>query len=84
MLNAKKLGLAGGILGGLATFVFTLIAHFTGYGESSLNRMSDVYPGYTVSFGGAFGGLVYAFIANFIALFLLAWIYNWLEHKKRR
>ena len=76
MLNARRLGLAGGILWGLSMFVCTLISLYTGYGTAWLNLMADIYPGYTISLIGSVIGLAYGFADAFIGFFLLAWLYN--------
>lgn len=76
MLDAKKLGVAGGILSGLFMLVFTLISVFTGYGHDWFAHLSSIYPGYSVSVVGSLVGLVYGFIDGFVCLFLLGWLYN--------
>lgn len=76
MLDPKRLGLAGGILGGLFMLVFTLISVFTGYAHDGLVHFSSFYPGYTVTVGGSVVGLIYGFIDGFVWLYLLAWVYN--------
>jgi hypothetical protein len=75
-LHPVKLGLAAGILWGLAMFLITLISIGTGYATGWLILMGDVYPGYTISAAGSILGLIYGFIDGFIVLFLLAWVYN--------
>lgn len=75
-MNAKNLGLSGGILCGLSLFIMTVLSLYTGYADQFLGLISNVYPGYHVSWPGAFLGLLYAFIDSFIFFFLLAWIYN--------
>ena len=81
-LNAKNLGLAGGIIWGLSMFVFTWIAVWTGYATELLNLFGAIYWGYSVTALGSVVGLVYGFIDAFIGLWLLAWLYNKLEAKK--
>ena len=76
MLDPKKLGLAGGILGGLWVFLLTLLAMYTGYLTISLNIASELYPCFSISWGGAFLGFLYGFIEGFIPLYLLAFIYK--------
>ena len=78
-LNAKNLGLAGGILWGACLFLFTLIATYSNYGTEILNLVASIFPGYTISVAGSFIGLIYAFIDGFIGLYLLALLYNWLQ-----
>ncbi|MBT4540009.1 bacteriophage holin [Candidatus Woesearchaeota archaeon] len=78
-LNAKSLGLAGGILWGVGLLILTLISVWTGYGAAFLNGVASIYPGYSIGYLGAVIGLVYGFVDAFIGLFVLAWLYNKLE-----
>ena len=75
-LNAWKMGLAAGILWGLALLLMTLISTYTGWGMFWLSQWMDVYPGFNLSIKGAFLGLVYGFVDGFVCLFLLCWLYN--------
>jgi hypothetical protein len=79
MLNPLKLGIAGGILWGLSMLVCTILSIYFGYSTKLLDVMSSIYPGYTISWGGAFLGLIYGFFDVFIGLFLLAWLYKKLK-----
>ncbi len=76
MLDAKRLGLAGGILWGLSMFVMTIVSMYTGYAGDWMGMMANMYPGYHVTWAGSLVGFIYGFIDGFIGLFLLAWIYN--------
>jgi len=76
MLNAKKLGIAGGILWGFSMFFLTLANIFFGYGTLFLDLMADVYPGFQVSYVGSLIGLVYGFLDGFVGLYILGWLYN--------
>lgn len=76
MLDAKKFGLAAGILWGACLFVFTIIAYFTGYAYSWLMMWSHIYLGYNISLLGSIVGLVYGFFDGFVCFFLFAWLYN--------
>ncbi|HLD57767.1 MAG TPA: hypothetical protein VJA47_05645 [archaeon] len=76
-LNAKKLGLAGGIIGGAVVFITTLLSVTTGYGTAFLQTYSSLHPWYSISIIGAFIGLVYSFICWFVVGYVLARIYNW-------
>ena len=76
MLDAKKLGTAGGILWAVCMFITTILSIYTGYASEFLNAMGSIYPGYVVSWGGSFLGLVYGFFDAFIGLYLLGWLYN--------
>jgi len=78
MLNAKALGLAGGVLWGLGMFVLTLLGMYVeGYGAGFYDLMMGLYPGYTLSMAGAFVGLVYGFIDAFIGLWIFGSLYNY-------
>jgi hypothetical protein len=76
MLNATKLGLAGGIAWGVCLFLTTLLSVWTGYGKAFLEMVSSLYPWFGISIGGAFLGLIEGFIDGFVCLFVLAWLYN--------
>ena len=75
-LNVKALGLAGGIVWGLAIFVLTYWFIIRGYEGSLLDNLSKVYLGYSVTWYGAFVGLIWGFADGFVGGVLLAWIYN--------
>lgn len=79
MLDAKRLGLAGGLVWGISMFLMTLLAMFTNVGDTWVALMMGVYPGYAATFLGAFIGLAYGFIDGFIGFFLIAWLYNRLK-----
>lgn len=74
-LSAKGLGLALGILWGLTVFFTTLLIMWRG-GGGTLQKLSQVYFGYTVSLGGAFIGLIWGFVDGLILGVLLAVLYN--------
>ena len=78
-LNAKNLGIAGGVLWGVMIFLMTLASVQWGYGTAFLDVWVSVYPGYTITWVGSIIGLVYGFIDGFIALFVVGYVYNWLE-----
>jgi hypothetical protein len=42
----------------------------------TLGLLSNYFPGYTVTWGGAFVGLVYGIVAGAVLGFGTAWIYN--------
>ena len=78
MLNAKALGLAGGVLWGLSMFVMTFVGmYFPGYAMEFYGFMVSVYPGYDLSVAGAFLGLVYGFLDAGIGLLVFGWLYNY-------
>ena len=78
-LNAKSLGLAGGIMWGASVFIITLYSMYTGYATALINTVTSFLPLYSISFGGAILGGVYGFIDAFIGCYILAWLYNHLE-----
>ncbi len=80
VINPKSLGIAGGIIWGVAMLLLTWLSMITGYATIFLSLMVDIYPGYSVSFFGSIIGLVYGFIDAFVFLFLLGWLYNFIEH----
>lgn len=75
-LNPLKLGLAGGIIWGLALFIMTWISMYTGYGMFWLSQWMDIYPSFDLTTKGTFIGLIYGFVDGFVSLFLLGWVYN--------
>jgi len=75
-LNVRALGLAGGIVWGLAIFLLTYWFLLFGYGGTMLAKLSNVYLGYSVTWYGAFVGLIWGFIDGFIGCAVLAWLYN--------
>lgn len=75
-LNVRALGLAGGIVWGLAIFLTTYWFLVLGHGGTMLSKLSNVYLGYSVTWYGAFVGLVWGFVDGFIGGALLAWLYN--------
>lgn len=76
MINSGALGVAGGIIWGLAMFFATILSIWTGYGTAFLSVMESVYPGYSISWGGCIVGAIYGFIDFFIGLSLIGWLYN--------
>ena len=76
MLNPVRFGIAGGIVWGLAMFISTILAMYIGYAIQFLSIMADIYPGYTISWGGSALGFIYGFFDAFLVLFFTAWLYN--------
>ncbi len=75
-LDAKRLGLAGGILWGIVLAGWTAVSLLTGYSKAILDAIGMVYPGYGVHGLGIGLGLVYGFADGFVSLWLLALLYN--------
>ena len=74
-LNRKALGLACGIVWGLAVCFSTVWVMMLGGGEH-LILLNKFYWGYSISLLGAILGLVYGFIDGFIGGWILAFLYN--------
>ena len=70
-LDKKALGLATGILWGLAVLVMTVWAMVVGGGEH-LNLLGKFYMGYGISPAGAVIGLIWGFIDGFVGGWVLA------------
>jgi hypothetical protein len=81
MLHPVRLGVAGGVVCGVALFLCTLFAVWTGHAAPYLHLLVDVYPGYTVSGIGSVVGLFWGFVKGFVGFYVLAWIYNKLSDK---
>ena len=78
LLNAKVLGLALGLLCGLAIFIATTWLVIKG-GEQvgpHLRLLSQYFIGYRVSFLGSFIGFAYGFAVGTMSGALIGWIYN--------
>jgi len=77
-LNGIILGLAFGIVIGSSLFVATNWLVLKG-GETvgpHLQLLSQLFPGYSVSFLGSFIGLAYGCVTGFVLGWLIALIYN--------
>ena len=77
-LNTKILGLALGLLFGLAIFIATNFLIIKG-GEPlgpHLQLLSQYFIGYRVSFLGSFIGFTYGFALGTLSGSLIGWIYN--------
>ncbi|UCD37454.1 MAG: bacteriophage holin [Fidelibacterota bacterium] len=75
-LNVKALGLACGLVWGLAIFLLTYWFLFFGYEGETLSRLGNLYLGYSVTWYGGFVGLIWGFVDGLIGGALLAWLYN--------
>jgi uncharacterized membrane protein YedE/YeeE len=74
-LSPKGLGLSLGILWGISVFLTTLWIMWKGGGET-LQKLSQIYLGYSVTLGGAIIGLVWGFVDGLIMGTLIAVLYN--------
>ena len=77
-LNAKALGLALGVLGGLVIFIATnwLVIKGGHPVGPHLRLLSQYFLGYRVSFLGSLIGFAYGFAVGTIGGALIGWIYN--------
>ncbi len=75
-LNVRAFALTGGILWGIAVFLFTWwVIMFEGAsGEPTVIGL--LYRGYTLSPAGSVIGLVWGFFDGLIGGALFAWLYN--------
>ncbi|MBW2987218.1 bacteriophage holin [Candidatus Woesearchaeota archaeon] len=81
MINAKAAGLAVGILWAVCLFIMTVVCMYKGYAAGLLGAIESMYPGYSITWGGAFVGLIYGFLDGFIGTVILVWIYNYFAKK---
>lgn len=77
-LDAKALGLAGGILWAVVLFIWTWIAASTGWGIEILNLIAQGYIGLAPTAAGSIVGAIWAFIDAFVGLWIFAKLYNWM------
>lgn len=84
-LNAVAQGVAVGVVVGLALFVATnwLVLRGGPVVGPHLGLLSQVLPGYRVSFLGSFVGIGYGFACGFCAGYLVSTVYNWLVARRR-
>jgi hypothetical protein len=75
-LNGKALGVALGLVWGVALFLVTNISLLRGGGGGTLGALSQVYIGYSFSFFGSIIGMLWGFVSMFVAGWLVAWLYN--------
>ena len=78
VLNAKMLGLAMGIMFGLAIFIATnwLVVKGGRVVGPHLELLNQFFPGYRVSFLGSIVGFFYGFAIGTFCGTCIAWIYN--------
>ncbi len=80
-LSPLCLGLAIGVVWGLATFITGLCA-MIGMGEMMVSTMGSMYLGFNATFWGSVVGAIWGFIDGFIGGFLVAFFYNLFCSKK--
>ena len=80
-LNALAAGLSVGLAWGIGLFIWTFVAMQWGTGASVLEMMSDIYPGYGMTTGGAFSGLICGFLDGFLGTYVVVFLYNFFAKK---
>jgi hypothetical protein len=77
-LDRTALGVALGVIGGLAVFSATVVLLLKGGAQvgPNLSLLGQYFIGYRVSWGGSFVGLVYGFASGFILGWLAAFLRN--------
>ncbi len=77
-VNAMMLGLATGVVAGLALFVATLWLVLKGGPNPGphLALLGQYFVGYTVTGLGCFVGFAYAFVCGWLLGYVGAWLYN--------
>jgi hypothetical protein len=80
-VNLDKAALTAGIVWGGCMFVTTLAAVYFHYGESFLNAMASIYPGFQISVAGSVIGFIYGFLDAFVGVYIVAWVYRQLAKK---
>jgi hypothetical protein len=83
-LRASVMATAFGLLAGFALFLATALLVVRGghevHGEvvvgPHLGLLSNFYPGYSVTWGGAIVGFFYAAVTGGVAGWIVAWVYN--------
>jgi len=75
-LRKRALGMALGLVWGLAVMLGTWWLLIWGYEGEIMAKLSHFYIGYSYSWGGAVIGLIWGFVDGFIAGVLIAWIYD--------
>jgi len=82
-LNIKNIGLTSGLVWGSFLSFLTLIAIlFPPYGQTFLETITSVYPGYSISLSGMIIGFFYGLIDAGLGGAFFAWLYNYISQKK--
>jgi len=78
-LRASLMAVAAGVLGGFGLFVSTvwLVERGGPNVGAHLSLLSNYFPGYRVSWGGAFIGFAYGAVASAAVAYSVAWVYNY-------
>lgn len=86
-LDVKALAITTSLLwGGLVFLVGLGNVVWPGYGDSFLQGVASIYPGFEVTglIGDVVIGTVYAMLDGFVGGLVLAWLYNLLRRKAAR
>ena len=75
-LRKRALGMALGLVWGLAIMLGTWWLLIFGYKGELISKLSQFYIGYCYSWGGALIGFLWGFAWGFIAGVLIAWFYD--------
>ena len=83
-LNARALGFAVGVIWGLLVLVATIASLYSirAYGRTFLYSLASIYPGYSITTGGALLGICYGFVSGFVGGWLAATLYNFFAKEK--
>ena len=74
-MNVKAFAVAAGILWGFLLVAVTLLEAARGEGHT-LNVLSALYPGYSVTYLGSVIGLVYGLVSGALVGAVFCWLYN--------
>jgi hypothetical protein len=74
-MNLKATALTAGILGGFLLFALTLTETARGAGHT-LNLLSIICPGYSVTYLGSVVGLIYGLVTGVLIGAAFGWLYN--------
>jgi hypothetical protein len=89
-LRASVMAVVFGLFGGFGLFAATVWLVLEGGTEFEgrkivgphLSLLSNYYPGYSVTWGGAFVGFAYAAVTGAVIGYLAAWVYNFVAFRK--
>lgn len=88
-LRASVMAVAFGLFAGFGLFIATVWLVIRGGPEYEgqmivgphLSLLSNYYPGYSVTWGGAFVGFAYAAVTGAIVGYCVAWVYNFIAFR---
>ena len=78
-LRKRALGIAIGLVWGLATLLGTWCLLLWDSPGEIMSNLGNFYIGYTYSWGGAVIGLIWGFAYGFVTGFIIAWVYNFVN-----